>query len=320
MDGGRNCSKIGLDEAPFDLINCSSTFSSSLDGEYEESSNNIVNLNPQIEEFNFENLVEKFLQYPKGKNLQNSQLEGEDKLKMLLGENLVKTVQEMLLDSVSDLHLKFYWLSLHSSKQLQDICILYTVSKSGTKPQLASRILGSLDSWNKDTDKKIKIEYLGQQLETPSIKLVNALDKKFSPYKIFAQYFPDSYFEKLVNYTNLKAEFMKNSEDVPSWYKSKNWPPKYLNSWKPLDLSNFKIWLAVLIGRTSIAKGVRREEFWEKDGLVDYSKNSSLMGRDRWSIIKSCFSIYDVNYNSSEEINPYWKCREALGRFSTVCQ
>ena len=80
---------------------------------------------------------------------------------MLLGENLVKTVQAMSLDSISDLHLKFYWLSLHSSKTLQDICILYKVSKSGTK---APRILGSFDSWNKDTDKKIQIEYLGQQL------------------------------------------------------------------------------------------------------------------------------------------------------------
>ncbi|KAL6054117.1 hypothetical protein QOT17_25603 [Balamuthia mandrillaris] len=204
-----------------------------------------------------------------------------------LGSNVVQMLEDGTLVELEHLRL-MYFLMLHTGKQLEAFCGTRSLPHSGKKAVKAFRILQSFYcGWEEDIE---------------------------PPFKDLADFpFDGPGTEEILIGTNEK----------PSYYKYGAWPPIYFASWVPVAVEDMKRWLAVLLGKNCLGKGVSRDEFWSSGSWfsVDFSRLNKIMGRDRWSAISSFFCIYNLDDDTpGTHTTPYWKVAELFSCFNQRCK
>ncbi|KAL6071677.1 hypothetical protein QOT17_006110 [Balamuthia mandrillaris] len=230
-----------------------------------------------------------------------------------LGSNVVQMLEDGTLVELEHLRL-MYFLMLHTGKQLEAFCGTRSLPHSGKKAVKAFRILQSFYcGWEEDIEPPFKdladFPFDGPGTEGPPERFRENLGTSFSLLDLFLQYITLDLLTTWMNYTNRKAEILIGTNEKPSYYKYGAWPPIYFASWVPVAVEDMKRWLAVLLGKNCLGKGVSRDEFWSSGSWfsVDFSRLNKIMGRDRWSAISSFFCIYNLDDDTPvrQEWTPY---------------
>jgi hypothetical protein len=268
-----------------------------------------------------EDIQEKILAHRRNK-LTQEELNDPEKIKEKLSRPVIDQIEQSGWADELNVYHKYYWLGLHTLEQLKEVCLHLRLPKSGTKPVKCTQILEyHMQPWSSVEGNLSEFEYTGESEEGPSEELKNSLPDTFDVFLLRQHWWPDETLQKLVLYTNKKAETLLALSSAPAWYKYEIWPPKFLQTWKDVDLPEFKLFWAVFVAKNALARGASITEIWKTKSLIDYSKIASVMSRDRWKAIASCFCIYDPEDERTRTNGPpHWKADDLISDFCNRCK
>ena len=207
-----------------------------------------------------------------------------------------------------------------AAEELAQLCKEQKIPSSGKKSAKIEKVLENLNyPWETEAGELKKIAYTGREDEGPAQIVVECLGEEFNVHKVWQCWLPDDVLHNLfVENTNKKAAWLKAQPTPPKGYPHKKWPPKFLEKWKNVELSEMKIFLAILVAKNSLGKGVTVSDLWAQNSLIDYRKINNQMGRERWKALNSALSVYDPSAESDDNNTPYWKIHNLVETFRDI--